>query len=87
MLERLKKIEKDLMDVYNEIKEQYPTLNNLTFEITAYETSRTNLHGFYHIGPGCKSYRKITELSDLVSEAKERRLKDQILYQKFEEIL
>lgn len=87
MLEHSKEIEKNLMDIYTEIKEQYPDLHHLSFEITTYDSGKTRLYGYIHIGGDCKIYDDIAKLSVLVSETKERRLKKLILFQKFEGIL
>ena len=89
MLNRLKEIEKELLDVYHKLKEQYPGLHHLSFEIDTWEyNNKTDLHGYYHIGKGdCKEYRNITELATIIDEAKERRAKNEILYQSFEGIL
>lgn len=83
MLERLKKIEKDLMGVYTEIQKEIPNLRNLSFEINTWDNGDTAQYGYYHIGNDCGQHGNITELAALATEAKERRTKNEILYQQF----
>lgn len=83
MLERLEKIEKDLRDIHAEIQKEIPALHNLSFEITTYQSGKIKLHGFYHIGKECKQWLNVSELYDLISKVRKRRVKNAILYQQF----
>ena len=83
MLKRLEKIEKDLLSVYSEIQKEIPNLCNLSFEISTWEMKDTTQYGYYHIGNDCGQYGNIAELATLVANAKERRAKNEILYQQF----
>jgi hypothetical protein len=87
MIKRLKEIEKELMGIYAEVKKEIPNLEHLSFEITAYELGKINLSGFYFISGGCYPYNNIAELATLVTETKGRRVKNEILYQRFERII
>jgi len=77
------KLGKDLMNFYNKMKTDIPSLNHVSFEITTYLGGRSELHGFYHIGEGCKQWRNISELIQIRNDAKSRRIKNEILFRKF----
>lgn len=87
MLERLEKIERELMGIYAEIQKEIPNLCNLSFEISTFDDGDTAQHGYYHIGNDCGQYGNIAELATIVAEARERRAKNEILYQDFSEVL
>lgn len=84
MLKRLKEIEKELMAIYAEAKKVMPALVHLSFEISTSYSGETRLSGFYFIGEECNAYSRITKLEEIVTKAKERRAKNEILYQSFE---
>ena len=83
ILTRLKRIERELMSIYAEMQKEIPGLHNLSFEISTWENGKTVQHGYYHIGKGCKPYNNIAELATLITGTKERRAKNEILYQRF----
>lgn len=87
MKKRLENIEKELLSIYAEIQKEIPNLHNLSFEISTWERGNTIQYGYYHISSVCGQYDNIAELVMLVTEAKERRAKNEILYQSFEGIL
>lgn len=84
MLTRLKRIERELMDIYTAMQKEIPNLHNLSFEISTWENGNTVQYGYYYIGNDCGQYGDIAELVALVTKAKERRAKNEILYQSFE---
>lgn len=83
MLKRLERLEKDLLGVYAEIQKEIPNLCNLSFEISTWDDGDTAQYGYYHIGNDCGQYGNIAELAALVTGARERRSKNEILYQNF----
>lgn len=89
MLKRLEKLEKELMDVYAEIQNEIPNLRSISFEIIEGALyPKPVLYGYYHIGDNyCKAYRSVSELAALIAEAREKRAKNEILYQQFGGIL
>lgn len=80
------------MALYARMKAEYPNLHKISFEVEEYSTG-LELSGFYHIGKGCKIWNNISELYDLISEAKAKRVKQakrvgkEILFQSFKEVL
>lgn len=74
------------MALYARMKKEYPNLHGISFEVGEY-TGETKLSGHYHIGNECKIWNSISELYALISEAKGRRIENEILYQQFEGIL
>lgn len=87
MKDRLKKIEKELLEIYSEMQKEIPALNHLSFEVGTYNSGGTYLSGFYHIGEDCEQYENIIDLVDPIEIAKARREKNAILYQRFEGVV
>lgn len=83
MLTRLKRIEKELMEIYAEMQKEIPALQKISFEIQTFAPDRTYLWGCYHVGNDSRVYDNIAELATLIAETKERRAKNEILYQRF----
>lgn len=87
MLARLKRLERELMSIYAEMQKEVPSLRKISFEIQTFSPGRTYLWGCYHIGNDARVYDNISELAVFVTKAKERRVKNEILYQRFEGVV
>ena len=74
-------LEKTIIEVFDEIKKEIPSLNNISFEISEWYKGR--VHGFYHIGAGCQQYDNIEDLAILLSGRKKARSEKEILFRKF----
>ena len=86
MLKRLEEIERELMSIYTKAKKDTPNLQKISFEIQEF-IGGPSLWGCFHIGNDCRIYNNISELAKIIGEARERREKNEILYQRFEGIL
>lgn len=78
-----KVIEWQLMQLYLRLQRQVPVLHDLSFHISTYDSGKTELHGFIHIGGGCESFNSIDGLISVVSKEAEIFLKREILFRKF----
>ena len=62
--------------LFDEIREEIPTLNRLTFEISS-QMSTKEIYGWYHINGVCKSYNSIDELVSVMEQLRRKiRLND-----------
>lgn len=70
-------LEAELKLFYDQIKQQLPKLNRVTFELQEYTgNSGISIRGFYHLDNNCRSY---DNLQDLVTQI----IRNKILYRKF----
>lgn len=70
-------IEKHVRKVYDEIKEVIPSLHHFDLSVTTYDAGNTEIWGFVHSANGCRQYRSITEVKDML-------LHNAILFRKFD---
>ena len=80
MLKALKEFERHAQRVFSRLKKDLPGLRTLTADTGYPEIKMT---GFLHEGDKCKHYTSIEELNDYTTEARENRLRSEILYRKF----
>jgi hypothetical protein len=84
MNREIKKMERDLMTLYCNLKRIYPKLHCLSFSVAEYEGRKPHSDGFIHISEGCTMFDGLPQLNAMV----ERKItKNRILYQKFDEVL
>ncbi|MCE7738496.1 MAG: hypothetical protein GPJ50_03865 [Candidatus Heimdallarchaeota archaeon] len=87
MKKRLEEIERKILSLFNELRKDIPALHHMDFEVTKYNNSSiTRVHGFIHTSE-VGSYYSIAELITIISEAKVKAKKEEILFQKFDKIL
>ena len=75
-MRRLKWLQEDLFDLFEEIRKEIPACHALSFSITRHNPGNVEMNIFYHEGNGCR----ILPIEKLFATYKEH----QILYQKFE---
>ena len=75
-------IDQHLQDVFNIMRKEIPNLTHLTFDLAEYHVKNL-VHGATHIGGKCELFKSPNELIEMLSEAKERRTKNEILYRKY----
>ena len=74
-------LKKTILEAVSELKKEMPNLNHVTFEVS--EWYKGKVHGFYHIGNECESYKDIEDLAVLLSDRKKARAENEILFRKF----
>lgn len=82
-----KGIEKQLKELYLELKKEYPSLHSMSFDVATLNNGETELFGFYHIRNECEQWKSLDEIYGLIAEARERRAKNKILYHDFSGVL
>ena len=88
----MKTIESHLLEIYKGIKKDIPDLHCLTFTVSEFlqqppwvPRGQTRwLHGFVHIGGKCEEFKNVKELEKLVSDKVSRRIKNEILYRRYD---
>jgi len=80
----MKTIESHLFEIYNGIKNDAPDLHCLTFIISEFLHRPPYLHGFIHVGGVCEEFKNVEELEKFVSDKVSRRIKNEILYRRYE---
>ena len=76
-MRRLKWLQDDLFDLFEEIRREIPACHALSFSITKHSSGDVEMNIFYHEGNGC---RILSNIEKLLTTYK----RHQILYQKFE---
>ena len=72
-------VEQHLMDVFKIVKKEIPSLTAMSFDIAEYHVNNP-VRGATHIGGKCELFKSPDELIKMVSDAKERRTGNEILY-------
>ena len=75
-------LEQHLKDVFKIMRKEIPSLTHLSFDMAEYYIDGA-VRGATHIGGKCELFKSPDELIDMLSEAKERRTKNELLYRKF----
>ena len=76
-------LEHQLLKFYLEIQENIPKLHNISFNVSTYETGKTSMHGYFHVGGECESFRSADELISLISNKEAIALRRKLLSKKF----
>jgi len=58
----MRRIEKEIWEVWNEAKEAFPTARGLSFNISETAGKMDDIWGFLHIGLGIKQWNNLDEL-------------------------
>ena len=75
-------LKKTIMETFDALKKEIPNFSRVTFEATDYYR-KGEVRGFYHIGCECKRYDNLEDLAILLSDIKNTRTENEILFRKF----
>ncbi len=78
----IEKIEKVLWEAYDEMKEQFPELRHLSFELSQ-RAHKDKIWGFYHIDVKSELYKSLAHLIRIIEEEKATRPNHEILFRQF----
>ncbi len=78
----IKKIERLLWGVYNEMKEQFPGLEYISFSLSQH-INENQLYGYYNVGENSKMFHDLAHLIRIIEEEKATRPNHEILFRQF----
>ena len=71
-----------IKQIFEEIRQDVPNLNHMTFEISSNLTTK-EVYGWYHIGDYCHQYNSIDDFIVEMEDLRGRNRKNEILFRKF----